>query len=69
VFKCRLLRNISGPKKEVLHLTGDWKKSCNEELQELYSSSSIRVVKFKENKMDGGYDIYGGRGDGKLYTV
>jgi hypothetical protein len=49
-----LLRNTSGPKKEVVHLTGDWRKSYNEERQELYSSPNIiRVVKSRRIRWTG----------------
>jgi hypothetical protein len=63
VFESRLLRNISGPKKDVVHLTGDWRKSCNKELQELYSSSSIiRVVKSRRIRWTGDMALMGGGG-------
>jgi len=62
-----LLRNISGPKKEVVHLPGDWRKSYNEELQELCSSPNIiRVVKSRRIRWTG--HIARG-GDSNLYTV
>jgi hypothetical protein len=40
-----VLRSISGPKRD--EVTGDWRKLQNEELHNLYSSSSsiIRIIK------------------------
>jgi hypothetical protein len=44
VFENRVLRRIFGPKWD--EVTGEWRKLHNEELHDLYSSSSIiRVVK------------------------
>jgi hypothetical protein len=46
VFENRLLKRILGPKRD--EVTGDWKRLrvYNEELTDLYSSSSIvRVIK------------------------
>jgi hypothetical protein len=39
VFENRVLRRIFGPKRD--EVTGDWRKLHNEELHNLYSSSSI----------------------------
>jgi hypothetical protein len=39
VFENRVLRRIFEPKRDKL--TGEWKKLLNEELHDLYSSSSI----------------------------
>jgi hypothetical protein len=39
VFEDRVLRRISGPKRE--EVTGGWRKLHNEELHNLYSSPSI----------------------------
>jgi hypothetical protein len=39
VFENRLLRRISGPKRD--EVTGGWRKLHNEELRNLYSSASI----------------------------
>jgi hypothetical protein len=42
----KALRRILGPKRD--EVTGEWRKLHNEELQDLYSSSSIiRIVKSK----------------------
>jgi hypothetical protein len=42
VFENRVLR-IFGPKRDGV--TGGWRKLYNEELHNLYSSSSIRIIK------------------------
>jgi hypothetical protein len=46
VFENRVLRRIFGPKRE--EMTGEWRKLHNEELRDLYSSSSI--IRKKERK-------------------
>jgi hypothetical protein len=44
VFENRVLRRIFGPKRD--EVTGEWRKLHNEELRDLYSSSSIiRIIK------------------------
>jgi hypothetical protein len=44
VFETRVLRRIFGPKRD--EVTGEWRKSHNEELRDLYSSPSIiRIIK------------------------
>jgi hypothetical protein len=44
VFENRVLRRIFGPKRD--EVTGEWKTCHNEELRNLYSSSSIiRIIK------------------------
>jgi hypothetical protein len=44
VFENRVLRRIFGPKRD--EVTGEWRKLCNEELNDLYCSPKIvRVVK------------------------
>jgi hypothetical protein len=44
VFENRVLRRISGPKRD--EVTGEWSKLLNEELRDLYSSPSIiRIIK------------------------
>jgi hypothetical protein len=44
VFENRVLRGIFGPKRD--EVTGEWRKLHNEELRDLYSSSSIiRIIK------------------------
>jgi hypothetical protein len=39
VFENRVLRRIFGPKRD--EVTGEWRKLHNEELRDLYSSTSI----------------------------
>jgi hypothetical protein len=52
VFENRVLRRIFGPKRE--ELTVDWRKLHNEELNNLYSSSSIiRVIKSRRMRWAG----------------
>ena len=43
MFENRLLRRIFEPGKD--EVTGDWRKLHNEELNDLYASSHIRVTK------------------------
>jgi hypothetical protein len=50
LFQNRLLRKISGPKKD--EMTGDWRKLHNEELHNLYSSPNI-IRKIKSGSMRG----------------
>jgi hypothetical protein len=46
VFENRVLRKIFGPKRD--EVKGEWRKSYNEELSDLNSSSNIsRVMKSK----------------------
>jgi hypothetical protein len=47
VFETRVLRRIFGPKRDGV--IGGWKKLHNEELHNLYSSSSIiRIIKSRK---------------------
>jgi hypothetical protein len=47
-----MLRRIFGPKKD--EITGEWRKLHNEELRELYSSSTIvRVIKYRRMRLAG----------------
>jgi hypothetical protein len=48
VFENRVLRRISGPKRD--EVTGEWIKLHNEELRELYSSPSL-VTLFRSKRM------------------
>ena len=44
MFENRLLRRIFGPKRD--EVKGEWRKLCNEELNDLYSSPNIvQVIK------------------------
>jgi hypothetical protein len=52
VFENKLLRRIFGPKRDGV--TGGWRKLYNEELHNLYSSSSIiRIIKSKRMRWAG----------------
>jgi hypothetical protein len=52
VFENRVLRRIFGPKRD--EETGEWRKLHNEELHDLYSSSSIiRIIKSRGGEMGG----------------
>jgi hypothetical protein len=52
LFDNRVLRRIFGPKRD--EVTGEWRKLHNEELHDLYSSSSIiRIIKSRRMKWDG----------------
>jgi hypothetical protein len=51
VFENRVLRRIFGPKSD--DVTGEWGKQHNEELHDLYSSSSIRIIKTRRMRWMG----------------
>jgi hypothetical protein len=51
VFENRVLRRIFGPKRD--EVTGEWRKLHNEELNVLYSSPNIRVVKSRRMRRTG----------------
>jgi hypothetical protein len=52
VFENRVLRRIFGPKRD--EVTGGWRKLHNEELRDLYSSSSIiRIIKSRRMRWVG----------------
>jgi hypothetical protein len=52
VFENRVLRRVFGPKRD--ELTGEWRKSHNEELHILYSSPNIiRQIKLRRMKWAG----------------
>ena len=46
VFKNRVLRNISRPKRD--EVTGDWRRLRNEKRCDLYYSPNIQVINKKE---------------------
>jgi hypothetical protein len=48
VFENRVLRRISGPKRD--EVTGEWRKLHNEELHYLYSSPNI-IITIKSRRM------------------
>jgi hypothetical protein len=52
VFENRVLRRIFGPKRD--EVTGEWRKLHNEQLRDLYSSSSIiRIIKSRRMRWAG----------------
>jgi len=52
MFENMVLRIIFGPRRE--ELTGEWRRLCNKELNDLYSSPSIvRVIKSRRMRWTG----------------
>jgi hypothetical protein len=61
VFENRVLRKISGPKRD--EVTGDWRKLHNEKLHNLYSSPSIiRMIKSRRMRLTRNVARMGRRG-------
>jgi len=60
VFENRVLKRIFGPKRD--EVTGEWRKLHNEELNRLFSSSSIfLVIKSRRMRWEGhACSTYGG---------
>jgi len=59
LFGNRVLRRIFGPKRD--EVTGEGRKLCNEELNDLYWSPNIvQVIKSKTNEMGRACGMYGG---------
>jgi hypothetical protein len=59
MFENRVLRRIFGPKR--VEVTGEWRKLRNEELHDLYSSSSIiRIKKARRMRWVGACSTNGG---------
>jgi len=78
VFENRMLRRIFGPKREKV--TREWRKLCNEELNDLYPSSNIVwVIKWRTMRWAGHvacmgerrdvYRVFGGEPEGKRPLV
>jgi hypothetical protein len=62
VFENSLLRRIFGPKRD--EVTGEWRKLHNEELHDLYSSSSIiRITKARKMRWAGHVARMGEKGN------
>jgi hypothetical protein len=59
MFENRVLRRIFGPKGD--EATGEWRRLHNEELNDLYSSNSIRVIKSRRMKWAGHVARVGGK--------
>jgi hypothetical protein len=51
VFENRVLRKIFGPKRD--EATVDWRRLHNEELNDLYSSPNIRVIRSRKMRRAG----------------
>ena len=73
MFENRVLRRIFGPKRN--EVTGEWRKILNEELNDLYSRSIFRVIKWRRirwvvhvarmGKRKGIYTVLVGKPEGK----
>jgi hypothetical protein len=60
MFENKVLRRIFRPKRD--EVTGGWRKLHNEELRDLYSSSSIiRIIKSRRMRWAGACSPNGGR--------
>jgi hypothetical protein len=54
-----VVRRIFGPKRD--EVTGEWRKLHNEELNDLYSSPNIRVIKLRRVRWAGHVTCIGDR--------
>jgi hypothetical protein len=61
VFKNRVLRRIFGPKRD--EVTGEWRRLHNKELNDLYSSPNIRVIKLRRMRWTQHVACMGEKGD------
>jgi hypothetical protein len=60
VFENRVLRRIFGPKRD--EVIGEWRELHNQELHDLYSSSSIiRIIKSRRIRWVGHVALMGGK--------
>jgi GH43 family beta-xylosidase len=59
VFENRVLKKISGPKRD--EVTADWRKLHSGELHDLFFSPNIRAIKFKKNEVSGACGVCGGK--------
>jgi hypothetical protein len=60
VFENRVLRRISGPKRD--DVTGQWRKLHNEELRDLYPSAKYNLYdQVEEDEMGGACSHNGGK--------
>jgi hypothetical protein len=64
VFENKLLRRIFGPRRD--EVTGEWVTLHNEELNDLYASSNIRIIQSRKIRWAGHVALMG-RGD--VHTV
>jgi hypothetical protein len=51
VSENRVLRRIFGPKRD--EVTGEWRKLHNEQLHDLYSPTTVRVIKLRRIRWAG----------------
>jgi hypothetical protein len=51
VFESGVFRRIFGPKRDGV--TGEWRKLCNEELNDLYSPNIFRLIRSRSMKWAG----------------
>jgi hypothetical protein len=73
VFEIRMMRRIFRPKRD--EVTGEWRRLHKEELNDLYSSPNIRVIKWRRmrwaglvahmGEKRGAYRIFIGRPEGR----
>jgi hypothetical protein len=66
VFENRVLRRISGPKRD--EVSGEWRKLHNEELHNLYSSPDI-IRQVKSRRMTWAGHVARMREERKVYNV
>jgi hypothetical protein len=67
VFDKRVLRRIFGPKRD--EVTGEWRKICDEELSDLYSSPTIVWVIKSRRMRWAGHVVHMGKGRSKYRVL